>query len=128
MPISDSFLSHHCTVLSELALRMLATTFEEICYLKIKVIDIELFKDDHRKSKHCQDSPDAIADLVSCYGLTKTSLLDKHALLHQKTITVRPWIPCFNNEIKEAKHVRKRYERIWQRTGLESHAVIQIML
>ena len=122
-PISDSFLSDHCTVISELTLRMPATTKEEIYYRKIKAIDIESFKEDLRESKLCQDPPNVIADLVSCYGSVMTSLLDKHASLQKKTITVRPRVPWFNNEIKEAKRVRRRYERIWRRTGLESHRV-----
>ena len=36
---------------------------------------------------------------------------------------VRPRVPWFNNEIKEAKRLRRRYERIWRRTGLESDRV-----
>ena len=122
-PISDSFLSDHCTVLSELTLRMPATTVEEICYRKTKAIDIESFKDDLRESRLCQNPPDEITDLVSCYGSTMTSLLDKHAPLQKKTITVRPRVPWFKNEIKEAKRLRRRYERIWRRTGLESDRV-----
>lgn len=100
---------------------MPATTVEEIYYRKIKAIDIESFKDDLRESKLCQDPSDAIADLVSCYGGIMTSLLGKHAPLQKKTITVCQRVPWFNNEIKEAKRVRRRYERIWRRTGLESH-------
>ena len=57
-PISDSFLSDHCTFLSELTLRMPATTVEEVCYRKTKAIDIESFKDDLRKSRLSQDPPD----------------------------------------------------------------------
>ena len=117
-PISDSFLSDHCTVLSELTLRMPATTVGEICYRKTKATDIESFKDDLRESRLCQNPPDEIADLVSCYGSAMTSLLDKHAPLQEKTITVRPRVPWFNNKIKEAKRLRRRYERIWRRTGL----------
>ena len=52
-----------------------------------------------------------------------TSLLDKHAPLQKKTITVRPRVPWFNNEIKEAKRLRRRNERIRRRTGLESDRV-----
>ena len=122
-PISDSFLSDHCTVLSELTLRMPATTVKEVCYQKTKAIDIEAFKDDLRKSRLCQDPPVVLTDLVSCYGSTITSLLDKHAPLQKKTITVRPWVPWFNDEIKEAKRLRRRNERIWWRTGLESDRV-----
>ena len=122
-PISDSFLSDYCTVLSELTLRMPATTVKEVCYRKTKAIDIEAFKDDLRKSRLCQDPPVVLTDLVSCYGSTMTSLLDKHAPLQKKTITVRPPVPWFNNEIKEAKRLRTRNERIWRRTGLESDRV-----
>ena len=92
-PISDSFLSDHCTVLSERTLRMPATTVKEVCYRKTKAIDIEAFKDDLRKSRLCQDPPVVLTDLVSCYGSTMTSLLDKHAPLQKKTITVRPRVP-----------------------------------
>jgi len=122
-PISDSFLSDHCTVLSELTLRMPATTVKDVCYRKTKAIDIESFKDDLRKSRLCQDPPDGLTDLVSCYGSTITSLLDKHSPLQKETITVRPRVPWFNNEIKEAKRLRRRAERIWRRTGLESDRV-----
>ena len=122
-PISDSSLSDHCTVLSELTLRMPATTVKEACYRKTKAIDLESFKDDLRKSRLCQDPPDALTDLVSCYGSTMTSLLDKHAPLQKKTIMVRLRVPWFNNEIKEAKRLRRRNERIWRRTGLESDRV-----
>ena len=115
-PISDSFLSDHCTVLSELTHCMPATTVEEVFYRKTKAIDIESFKDDLRKSRLCQDPPDALTDLFSCYGLTMTNLLDKHAPLQKKTITVRPQVPRFNNEIKEAKRLLRRNERIWRRT------------
>ena len=52
-----------------------------------------------------------------------TGLLDKRAPLQKKTITVRPRVPWFKNEIKEAMCLRRRYERIWRRTGLESDRV-----
>ena len=56
---------------------MPATTVEEICYRKTKAIDIESFKDDLRESRLCQNPPDEITDLASCYGSTMTGLLDK---------------------------------------------------
>ena len=57
-PISDSFLSDHCKVLSERTLRMPATTVKEVCYRKTEAIDIKSFKDDLRKSRLPQDPPD----------------------------------------------------------------------
>ena len=101
----------------------MATTVQEIYYRKIKAMDIESFKDDLRESKLCRDPPDGIADLVSCDGTIVTSLLDKHAPVQKKTITARQRVPWFNKEIKEAKSVRRRCERIWRRAELESHRV-----
>ena len=88
---------------------MPATTEKEIYYRKSIPLDIESFKDEPRESKRCQDPPDAIADLVSCYGSIMTSLLDKYTPPQTKTIMVRPGVPWINNEIKEAKRVRRKY-------------------
>ena len=70
-----------------------------------------------------QNPPDAFADLASCYGSNMTSLLDKHAPLQKKTITARPRVPWFYNQIKEAKRLRKGCKRLWRKTRLESDRV-----
>ena len=41
LPISDSFLSDHCTVLSELTLRMPAATVKEVCYRKTRLLKLK---------------------------------------------------------------------------------------
>ena len=78
----------------------------------MKAIDRELFR-------LCPDPPESIADLVSCYNTTLSGLLDKHALLFKKTITVHPRLPWFNVTVKEAKRISRKHERIWQKTRSE---------
>lgn len=47
---------------------------------------------EHQGSGH-QDPRESITGLVSCYNTTLSDLLDKHAPLFKKTITVRPRVP-----------------------------------
>ena len=82
----------------------------------MKAIDRELFRSDLRASRLCQDPPELIMDLVSCYNTTLSDLLDKNAPLLKKTITVHPRVPWFNVTVREAKQVSRKHERIWKRT------------
>jgi hypothetical protein len=66
-----------------------------------------------------QNPPELIVDLVTCYNTTLSGLLDKHAPLKEKTITVRPRVPWFNVMVKEAKQICRKHERIWRKTGSE---------
>ena len=102
-PISDCFLSDHCTVLCNLSLLKPSLTVREISYRKLKAIRLEAFKDDLELSDPCRNTPQNLDDLVACYNSTLTSILDKHAPLITKTVTVRAQVPWFNDDIKNAK-------------------------
>ena len=47
------------------------------------------------------------------------SILDKHAPLKSRSITIRRSNPWYSPEIEEAKKLRKRLERKWRKTRLE---------
>ena len=91
-PISGCFLSDHCTILCEPKLSRPSLTIKEIWYRKTKAIDMDTFRAELESSDLCQAPPIALS-----------SLLDKHAPLMKKKITVRPRVPWFNSEIKVAK-------------------------
>ena len=118
-PSSDIFYSDHCMVLAELSLHKPGLTVREVNCRKMKAIDRELFRRNLRASRLCRDPPESIMDLVSCYNTTLSDLLDKHAPLFKKTITVRPRVPWFNVTVKEAKRISRKHERIWQKTRSE---------
>ena len=42
--------------------------------------------------------------------------IDRHAPLKTKTVTVRPQVPWYSQEIREAKRARRRAERKWRTT------------
>ena len=63
-----------------------------------------------------QDPPSAPVKLVDCYNTTLAGLLDRHAPLKTKTVTVRPQVPWYSEGIREAKRARRRTERKWRTT------------
>lgn len=123
-PVSDYLFSDHFSVLCNLTFRKPAMSVKKVSYRKIKSINMNTFKDDLRQSDLVCAPPQEINDLVSCYNLTCSSLLDKHAPLLKKTITVRPRVPWFNDTIKTAKRERRKRERVWRTTGLETDRIL----
>ena len=95
-PSSDVFYSDHCTVLAELSLYRPVLKVKEVSCRKLKAIDRELLRRDLRASRLCRDPPESITDFVSCYNTTLSGLLNKHAPLFKRTITVRPRLLWFN--------------------------------
>lgn len=56
----------------------------------------------------------------SCYNDSCSTILDRHAPQIKKTVTVRPRVPWYNDNIEAAKRERRKYERIWRASGLGS--------
>ena len=52
------------------------------------------------------------------------SLIDKHAPECHQKITVRPHAPWYTQELRDAKHQRRRAERVWRHTKLTVHQQI----
>lgn len=63
------------------------------------------------ETKLCLNSPNTLDDLVECYNSTLSSLLDRHAPLLTKRFKIRPLVPWFNNDIKQARKERRRAEK-----------------
>lgn len=72
--------------------------------------------EDLSTSRLCQDPPYQPEKLVDCYNTTLTELLDRNAPLKTDTVTVRPQVPWYSDEICEAKRKRWRKRRRWRST------------
>ena len=118
-------MSDHCMVLCKLTDKK-PYLLTKVRYRKIKFIDIESLKKYIQLTTLCLEPPEAIDDLMTCYETTLSDVLDKHAPLIIKTITVRPCVPWFSDEIKTAKQLRRKRERVWRRTRLSSDKEIII--
>lgn len=78
-----------------------------------------------------------LESLLVLYNTSLIVLLDKHAPLKMRTITIRPSAPWYTEDIREEKQKRRALERRWQRTGLtadrkrfveQSHVVNKFIL
>ena len=58
--------------------------------------------------------------MAKCYNSTLKVFLDKRAPLITRSIKERPRVPWFNEEIKTAKRERRKAEKRWRRTRLDS--------
>ena len=52
------------------------------------------------------------------------AIIDKHAPLTTRTVTVRPHTPWYNYSIRSQKGVRRQLERRWRRPGLECDRLV----
>ena len=107
-------------MLCDLTLRKSALAVKQVSYRKLKIIDISKFKSDLRESSLCRGAPQDLNKLVANYNSVCSGVMDKHAPIVKKTIVTQSRVPCFNDTIKSAKRERRKYERIWRTTGLES--------
>ena len=80
-----------------------------------------MFQADIEASTLCLDPGTSAASLLDQYDDTMSALLDKHAPLQTRTITVRPKVPWFNGDIKMAKQKRRQLERRWRQSRLTIH-------
>ena len=115
-PRVDSYISDHGVVLFKLNSVKPSLSVKTVSYRKYKAINIQDFQSDLAKSALCTNHPNCLDELVSCYDKTLKATLDKHAPLLTKTVVVRPRVPWFNEEMREAKRERRKAEKKWRKT------------
>ena len=95
-----------------------------IQYRKLREIDVKAFQKDIRESLELgsitgESRP--VDLLVQSYNDGLTTLIDKHAPTKNKAIVLHPRSPWYTQALHEAKHARRRLERLWRRTKLTVH-------
>ena len=114
-------ISDHYLVSCSLALPKKAFECRKVNYRKLKLIDLQELSDDISGSPLFSAVDEAVHDLESLLVLYNTlviGLLDKHAPLKTRTITIRPSAPWYTEDIREEKQKRRALERRWRRTEL----------
>ena len=92
-----------------------------IQYRNYAAIDKHVLRGDIATSTLCLDPATSAASLLEQYDTTLSLLLDKHAPVLTRTITIRPKVPWFNGDIKMAKQKRRQLERRWRQSRLTIH-------
>ena len=118
--VTDPCLSDHLAVRCFLSLPKTAFERKEIQYRKLKSVDISLFRSDlsnaFLKNSICHDTDVSLA--VQEYNSILTGLLDKHAPVKKRVLTLRPNAAWYTDDIKQEKAKRRKLERRWRATRL----------
>lgn len=114
----DDMISDHNIVSCSFQMRKPSYPRRDVTYRKMRSIDHESFRADLHDSVLLTDPADTVETLAEQYDETLGALLDKHAPLKKKTLTIRPRSPWMCEEILEARKVRRRLERRWRSSRL----------
>ena len=112
-PWTDFMVSDHLSVMCSLKTKKPPVNVKKVVYRKLKSIDIETFQNDLRNSNLILNSADSLDNLVELYENTLSSLLDEHAPLVTKQVSVKPKTPWFNEGIRQVKRRRRKAEKKW---------------
>ena len=119
-PKPDFCISDHISIISKILLPKPSLIKKTIQYRKIKNVNISELKNDIRSSNLLSNTHYNINEFAECFNTTLSRLLEAHAPLITKTITTRPCVPWFSDEIKVIKRRRRKAEKLWRRTKKDS--------
>ena len=115
-----SHFSDHFAVHCKLNLQKPGYAKNLVTYRKLKAINCTDFECDIENSELITSpKPDLITGLINQYNETLRALLNKHAPMKSRSVTLRPRNPWYNEEITDAKRKRKRLESSWRKTKLQ---------
>ena len=93
----------------------------KVSYRNVAAINLDALRKDLSNSILCENMESFdLNELVNCYNKTLNSILDQYAPLKTKTVTKRPIVPWFNDQVKAAKRQRRKAEKKRRRTNLNS--------
>ncbi|XP_072033093.1 uncharacterized protein [Amphiura filiformis] len=111
--------SDHFAVHCKLNLNKPGYAKNQTTYRKLKMINHVDFDCDIRNSELITNPKTDLSGLINQYNEILCSILEKHAPLKSRTVTLRPRNPWYNDEIADAKKKRKRLERRWRKSKLQ---------
>ncbi|XP_070550146.1 uncharacterized protein [Ptychodera flava] len=94
---------------------------KEISYRQIRKIKLDNLSADIDRFVSETASIDDLNHLVSEYTTSMKSIVDKHAPVKTRVINQKIEAPWYNDDIRAAKQVRRRYEKLWRDSGLMVH-------
>jgi len=93
---------------------------------KCRDVDMSAVKADISAKLSVDANVSSASELTTVYNETLTSVLDKHAPVRKKMVTIRASQPWFADEIHKAKRAKRAAERRWRNTGLTVHKEIYL--
>ena len=91
-----------------------------VSYRNFRSIDVINLRHDIRSSAILNDTNGTVDELTDRYINGLSSVIDIHAPLQQKYVTIRPHAPWYTDKLREEKRKRRKLERIWRHRKLEA--------
>ena len=118
--VDNPFVSDHLAVHSLLDLAKIPLERKRISYRKIRDIDFSEFCGQLEDTRLVRDAASfSLGELVYEYNTTLKSLLDSHAPLKNKTITLRPTALWYTEELRSEMKKPRALERCWRSSKRE---------
>ena len=90
----------------------------ELSFRKFRSIDMDSLRDDIKLTFHPLSNLTCPSKVADQYNKHLSTLIDRHAPLQAKFVTIRPKAPWYTDDIKEAKRRRRQAERRLIKSGL----------
>jgi exonuclease III len=117
----SSLVSDHHAIHCFLQLKKPPLSKESITFRKYKLIDPVNFREDLMQSPLVTSPHTTLDHLLDQYNCTLSNLINSHAPLKSKVITLRPATPWHSPDIALAKRNRQKCEQRWRKSGLTVH-------
>lgn len=111
--VSDPAISDHLAFHCPFLLKKPQVTRKVVCFRKLGSIDMDSFCKDIQSSHLIQQQSDNLDALVSQYHDVLRSLLDCHAPLNKRVVTIRPYATWYTLEVSAEKRKSRQCERKW---------------
>ena len=121
---SGNYSGDHFALVAPLNLIKPSRQRKTVTFRKYTSINLTEFKTDIRTAlSACLPHEDA-ASLVELYAHACSDIIDLHAPLINKVVTIRPDTAWYTKELWLVKTLRRELERCWRKTGLAIHRAI----
>ena len=87
-------------------------------------MNVDSLNDELANSEVCKNPLDDLEELLLSYNKTLLAVLDKHAPVKTRTIVMHPQVPRYKDEIRQAKRERRKAERRWRLSKLDSDLAV----
>ena len=117
--VSD-FLSDHAVIVFELNMKKPPKCRKTIKFRRNKNIDIDALKMLVASNLETMGEPKCLTELVEGYTLALAKAYNELAPTETKSVIIRAPTPWSNNDIRADKSLRRKLERKWKKSGLQS--------
>ena len=115
----DPGISDHKAIVCSLHVGKPPALRKRVSVRNFKQLNVDDLCKDLLQCHELKSLPDDVESAVLQYDSAMRTIIDKHAPVKSKIITIRSEAVWYTEEIHEARRIRRKLERKWRKTGLE---------